>query len=165
MLTQVPLIYKIKLGAPLLLAHPYPCIVDPTRRMSNCQRLENRRDIACSSVLTLRSSGSISSREKRLRCIISALCVQVPAALPPASWMTLIYAADMSSKMKNVSNRDNHDGSLQFLRDFQVWTPEVGVIHPHPWGRKVFKVLLPPRQDFPHASSTVRVEGPEPVQS
>uniref|UniRef100_A0A7S0HM32 Glycosyltransferase family 92 protein n=1 Tax=Hanusia phi TaxID=3032 RepID=A0A7S0HM32_9CRYP len=102
---QVPLIYKIKPGAPLLLAHPYPCIVDPTRRMSNCQRFYQ------------------FSREEIEMHHFS------------------FVRADMSSKMKNVSNRDNHDGSLQFLRDFQVWTPEVGVIHPHPWGRKVFKFV------------------------
>ncbi len=35
---QVPLIYKIKPNAPLLLAHPYPCVVDPTRRMANVSR-------------------------------------------------------------------------------------------------------------------------------
>jgi hypothetical protein len=74
--------------------------------------------------------------------------------------------ADIGSKMRNVSNRDNHDGAAAFLRDFEHWTPEVsgpavtlnrppqpllplpdalwaqvGVIHPHPWGRKVFQFV------------------------
>lgn len=35
---QVPLIYKLKEGSSLLLAHPYPCIVDPTRRMGGSHR-------------------------------------------------------------------------------------------------------------------------------
>lgn len=48
---------------------------------------------------------------------------------------------DMASKMTNTSNRDNHDGAKQFLRDFVHWTPEVGVIHPHPWGRKTFRYI------------------------
>ena len=37
-LNQVPLIFKVKSDAPLLLAHPYPVVVDPTRRMANCNR-------------------------------------------------------------------------------------------------------------------------------
>ena len=37
-LNQVPLIFKVKPDAPLLLAHPYPVVVDPTRRMANCNR-------------------------------------------------------------------------------------------------------------------------------
>jgi hypothetical protein len=37
-MNQVPLIYKIQEGSSLLLAHPYPCVVDPTRRMSGVKR-------------------------------------------------------------------------------------------------------------------------------
>jgi hypothetical protein len=49
--------------------------------------------------------------------------------------------ADMRSKMANVSNRENHDGAATFLRDFEEWTPEMGLIHPHPWGRRVFQFV------------------------
>eukprot|EP00802_Teleaulax_amphioxeia_P018509 Tamp_18703.p1 GENE.Tamp_18703~~Tamp_18703.p1 ORF type:complete len:199 (-),score=47.51 Tamp_18703:10-606(-) len=102
---QVPLIYKIKSNASLLLAHPYPCVVDPTRRMSNCDRFYQftRDEIEMHHFSFVRN--------------------------------------DMASKMTNTSNRDNHDGATQFLRDFVHWTPEVGVIHPHPWGRRVFKYI------------------------
>ena len=37
-MNQVPLIYKIQEGSSLLLAHPYPCTVDPTRRMSGVKK-------------------------------------------------------------------------------------------------------------------------------
>ena len=37
-MNQVPLIYKLQEGCSLLLAHPYPCVVDPTRRMSGVKR-------------------------------------------------------------------------------------------------------------------------------
>lgn len=102
---QVPLIYKIKPDSPLLLAHPYPCVVDPTRRLSNVSRFYefDRDEIEMHHYSFVRE--------------------------------------DISSKMTNVSNRDNHDGAIQFLREFANWTPEVGVIHPHPWGRKVFQFI------------------------
>jgi len=32
-------------------------------------------------------------------------------------------AHNVQSKMTNTSNRDNHDGAAQFLRDFVHWTP------------------------------------------
>jgi len=102
---QVPLIYKLKKDSRLLLAHPYPCIVDPTRRMAGVGRFTElgREDIEMHHFSFVR--------------------------------------ADMSSKMINVSNRDNHDGAVQFLREFQNWTPEMGVIHPHPFGRKIFRFI------------------------
>ena len=51
-------------------------------------------------------------------CISSAgwLAAPVRPHLPKWSWMS-------QSKMTNTSNRDNHDGAAQFLRDFVHWTP------------------------------------------
>ena len=100
---QVPLIYKLKKGSRLLLAHPYPCVVDPTRRMGNCPKF-----------------------------------VQFEREEVEMHHFSFVRA-DIGCKMRNVSNRDNHDGASAFLRDFEHWTPEMGVIHPHPWGRKVFQ--------------------------
>ena len=102
---QVPLIYRIQEGSSLLLAHPYPCIVDPTRRLSGVKRFHqfDRSEVEMHHFSFVR--------------------------------------ADMASKMINVSNRDNHDGAVQFLREFESWTPATGVIHPHPFGRKVFQFI------------------------
>lgn len=72
----------------------------------------------------------------RLRPMFDVQNVALKPRLKP-----LPLLADISSKMVNVSNRDNHDGAVQFLRDFRNWTPAMGVIHPHPWGRKVFRFI------------------------
>eukprot|EP00669_Euglena_mutabilis_P003716 TRINITY_DN1472_c0_g1_i1.p1 TRINITY_DN1472_c0_g1~~TRINITY_DN1472_c0_g1_i1.p1 ORF type:complete len:309 (-),score=94.35 TRINITY_DN1472_c0_g1_i1:215-1108(-) len=37
---HVPLMYKIRKGTRFLLAHPYPCLVDPTRALSGVQRFK-----------------------------------------------------------------------------------------------------------------------------
>ena len=40
---------------------------------------------------------------------------------------------DLQSKMTNTSNRDNHDGAAQFLRDFVHWTPGNTLPHERAW--------------------------------
>lgn len=40
---------------------------------------------------------------------------------------------DIGMKMTNVSNRANYSMSLdKFVQEFEAWTPNKGILHPHP---------------------------------
>ena len=40
---------------------------------------------------------------------------------------------DIRMKMMNVSNRANYNSNVDnFIEQFEKWTPEKGILHPHP---------------------------------
>jgi len=46
---------------------------------------------------------------------------------------------DIAMKMSNVSNRGNYTISLdKFVNDFEKWTPDKGILHPHPHIGRLF---------------------------
>jgi len=49
---------------------------------------------------------------------------------------------DIKMKMMNVSNKLNYGENIErFLGQFETWTPEKGIIHPHPQIQKIFKEI------------------------
>ncbi len=48
---------------------------------------------------------------------------------------------NMRGKLENVSNRANYGKYEDFLQKFEEWTPEKGVLHPHPYIGKLFKEI------------------------
>lgn len=47
------------------------------------------------------------------------------------------------SKMTNVSNRSNYepDATTSFIQQFESWTPDLGILHPHPTIGKRFRYV------------------------
>jgi len=48
---------------------------------------------------------------------------------------------DISKKLKNVSNRANYGDISKFLEEWNAWTPDKGVIHPHPYIKQLFQQI------------------------
>jgi hypothetical protein len=46
---------------------------------------------------------------------------------------------DISKKLTNVSNKANYGDISNFLKEWDSWTPEEGIIHPHPYIKKMFQ--------------------------
>jgi hypothetical protein len=45
---------------------------------------------------------------------------------------------DIRRKLENVSNRSNYGNFHEFLKKWETWTPDQGVLHPHPYIGKLF---------------------------
>eukprot|EP01120_Amphizonella_sp_Union-15-10_P002576 TRINITY_DN12891_c0_g1_i1.p1 TRINITY_DN12891_c0_g1~~TRINITY_DN12891_c0_g1_i1.p1 ORF type:complete len:337 (-),score=56.28 TRINITY_DN12891_c0_g1_i1:4-1014(-) len=99
---SVPLIYKISSDMDFKLAHPYPAVLDPTRRIQNFKRFYHfeRSEIEMYHMTFVRK--------------------------------------DITQKLKNVSNRVNYGDITEALLKWNSWTPEKGVLHPHPYIGKLF---------------------------
>jgi len=48
---------------------------------------------------------------------------------------------DISKKLTNVSNKSNYGDIAHFLEEWNNWTPEKGIIHPHPYIKKLFNSI------------------------
>jgi len=48
---------------------------------------------------------------------------------------------NMRSKLENVSNKGNYANIEEFLQKFESWTPEQGLLHPHPYIGRLFKEI------------------------
>jgi len=48
---------------------------------------------------------------------------------------------NMRMKLENVSNKGNYSEAEGFLKRFERWTPEQGILHPHPVIGKLFREI------------------------
>jgi len=101
-INSVSLIYKLDTTKPFKLAHPYPAVIDPTRRIENVTSFYHfqRNEVEMYHMTFVRK--------------------------------------DIAKKILNVSNRGNYGDTTAFFEKLKIWTPEMGVLHPHPYIGKFF---------------------------
>ena len=105
----VPVLYRIAPHMAFRLACPYPCLVDPTRKLENCDRLH----VAERGVIEMHHFSYVrrNIRAKLLN----------------------------SSSRHNYEGGGAPEHLDQFARSFDAWQPSHGVLHPHPFFKQAFK--------------------------
>ena len=105
----VPVLYRIAPHMPFRLACPYPCLVDPTRKLENLRRLH----IAERGIIEMHHFSFV-------RRNIRAKLLNV-------------------SNRQNYDGGGAPDHLEQFARAFDKWQPSHGILHPHPFYKEAFK--------------------------
>jgi hypothetical protein len=105
----VPVLYRIAPHMAFRLACPYPCLVDPTRKLENCRRLH----VAERGVIEMHHFSFV-------RRNIRAKLLNV-------------------SNRQNYEGGGAPEHLEQFARSFDAWQPSHGVLHPHPFFKQAFK--------------------------
>eukprot|EP01104_Vermistella_antarctica_P004528 TRINITY_DN1496_c1_g1_i2.p1 TRINITY_DN1496_c1_g1~~TRINITY_DN1496_c1_g1_i2.p1 ORF type:complete len:223 (+),score=26.96 TRINITY_DN1496_c1_g1_i2:654-1322(+) len=112
-LNAVSFICEIRNDAPFQLCAKYPIVLDPTRRIE----LRNiKKDL---------DGGS------PLFHLFDRSAVEM--------YHMSFVRKSLRRKLDNVSNRQNYGAHVEeFLSQYENWTPEKGVLHPHPYMRRLF---------------------------
>ena len=146
----VPVLYRILEHLPFRLACPYPCLVDPTRKLENLRRLH----VAGRSVVQMHHFSFV-------RRHIRSKLLNV-------------------SNRGNYAGGGAPEALELFARRFEAWQPSHGVLHPHPYYQQAFKrtACVPnwfgidasqwgqePCERVPSQSDTLGCTEPEPKPS